>query len=166
MKVAGPASAVIATAGRLGWRFTSAVDIRADLGMHLNLLSDSPAYVAKEAQEAVRRWRTSRIAAGSPHLMPPTVDLAVRTACMRQADTRHEGGQPMPSDTIAFADVVGGLLYSRSLRNDYGIWQHRYKPSLISAICGGQWPQARLASVRKWTDDASCQLCRAAPGTL
>jgi hypothetical protein len=37
---------------------------------------------------------------------------------------------------------------------------------LLSAISGGQWPQARLAGTRKWTSDDQCQLCQAAVGTL
>eukprot|EP00973_Karenia_brevis_P047120 6539804-Karenia_brevis.AAC.1 len=40
------------------------------------------------------------------------------------------------------------------------------RPYLISAISGGQWTQARVASVRDWADDTSCQLCGAEYGTL
>ena len=33
-------------------------------------------------------------------------------------------------------------------------------------MSGGQWTQSRLASVRKFTDDARCQLCLMSEGTL
>ena len=47
------------------------------------------------------------------------------------------------------------------------LWSPRWSGDLLSAICGGQWPQARKAEVRDWQiDDLSCQLCFSAVGTL
>jgi hypothetical protein len=48
----------------------------------------------------------------------------------------------------------------------YEQWTPAYKASMVSAISGGQWTQSRLASVRGWTDDSLCQLCRAEVGTV
>ena len=45
-------------------------------------------------------------------------------------------------------------------------YEPKCKPYLLSAFAGGQWPQARLASTRKWIEDDKCQLCHHERGTL
>ena len=43
----------------------------------------------------------------------------------------------------------------------------KHSSALLSAAAGGQWPQARKASVPKWNiTDNNCQLCHEAVGTL
>ena len=69
-------------------------------------------------------------------------------------------------DLFDFTDVVNKVLKSRAGPRYFAAWSHQYKPSLVSAVCGGQWPQARLASTRKFTSVSECQLCHAAVGTL
>ena len=62
------------------------------------------------------------------------------------------------------ADVMNELWRGSSSRD----WQANYKPHLLSAMAGKQWPQAKVASVKgaQWVQDSLCKLCRSTPGTL
>ena len=45
-------------------------------------------------------------------------------------------------------------------------WEKEHAPALLSVISGGQWPQTRKATVRKWEITYKrCQLCFEADGT-
>ena len=63
-------------------------------------------------------------------------------------------------------DVLCKVLRGRVSDKVYPAWDPVYRPSLMSAISGGQWPQARLAQANGLVDESSCQLCFAAIGTL
>ena len=64
--VTGPASAVIASASRLGWRVPDCTRFVDDLGVELNLRRASPARVRVAVVESVRRWQAARIARTFP----------------------------------------------------------------------------------------------------
>ena len=67
---------------------------------------------------------------------------------------------------VDFPHVLGGLLRGRAAVKEVPEWRAEFRADLASAVSGGQWPQARRASVRGWTEDNLCQLCFGAPGTL
>ena len=162
-KVVGPASAIVASAARLGWRFLSAFELETDCGKTLSFLQDSPSYIAEEVREAVRRWRFARITQNMTYLTPLVVDV--------DATPLSDGNRQRTSEpgiySLDFVDMLGNLLRrSKMPLGDFPLWENRHATSLISAITGGQWPQARLASVRRWTDDDRCQLCVSHCGTL
>ena len=156
----GPVMALVATTKRLGWTIPSAHTLQTDTGRLLDLELDSPAAVAFEVRNAVRRWRLSKIANSFPQLVPSTPDLG---ACSSSAAL----GKLLPEGTVDLTDVLHKLLKGRARSSKvFSLWENRFRPDLVSATSGGQWPQARLASIRTWTDDARCQLCLGGAGTL
>ena len=62
--VKGPATAVIATAARIGWAFIDAVTAYTDRGREVQLLKDSPAMVVRLVRESVKRWRWRKVHGG------------------------------------------------------------------------------------------------------
>ena len=135
-KVVGPASAIVASAARLGWRFLSAFELETDCGKTLSFLQDSPSYIAEEVREAVRRWRFARITQNMTYLTPLVVDVDATLLC--------DGNRQRTSEPGIYL-----LRFSKMPLEDFPLWKNRHDTSLISAITGGQWPQARLASVRR-----------------
>ena len=129
--------------------------LRTDDGHMIDLELDPPATVTREAKAAVRRWRMARIRRNFPCLLPMSPD-----------DCDLAGSPSGRTATLDLTNVLDKLLRSRAGTKDFPDWRVSYRPDLISAISGGQWSQARLASTRKWTDDHLCQLCSAAQGTL
>ena len=85
--VAGPATAVIATAQRLGWEVRPGAQLRSDDGETWDMRVDPPAAIAVAVGRAVRRWRLRRIVADLPALAPPEVDPAM--APTRKMDRRQ-----------------------------------------------------------------------------
>ena len=131
-----------------------------DDGVELDLRLDPPVAIADAAKRAVRRWRLRRIAEALPALIPDEPDITIPA----------DAGQQTSTYVVDFADVVDKLLQpkarARSTCATFAAWSSTCRGDLTSAICGGQWPQARLAQVRDWTDDNRCQLCLDAVGTL
>jgi hypothetical protein len=161
-RVAGPVSALVAAISRLGWSISSHRQLQTDAGEQLDLLLDPPCVVAQAARRAVRRWRVAGLGQALPALIPRAPDLVVdRDRSERPPVDRQEL-------VLDFADVLNNLLTTggKTGKRAFADWDTKCKGELRSAITGGQWPQARLAAVRSWTDTATCQLCQAATGTL
>ncbi len=160
--VTGPAAAVVASAHRIGWSIVGGRHIHCDDGEELDLLLDPPVVVVQAARRAVRRWRLQNIGAALPHLVPDSPDVSVSAS--------KPGQLPAPTRefVIDYVDVIQNLLRTTSGGRcaAFDGWQPEFCGDLRSVISGGQWPQARLASVKTWTDDNRCQLCLAATGTL
>ena len=65
------------------------------------------------------------------------------------------------------AAAISALGKSRKAHREIPSWCRKFKPYLTSAVSGGQWPQARKASVKAWgITDSSCQLCHKEKGTI
>eukprot|EP00973_Karenia_brevis_P049385 6851115-Karenia_brevis.AAC.1 len=62
-------------------------------------------------------------------------------------------------------DVLGRVLQRGVNPEIFAGCEAAHKPSLMSAVSGGQWPQVRLADAGL-VDDSYCQLCHSAVGTL
>ena len=152
--VKGPATAMVATTERLGWVMDSPHSAIDDLGAKWDFKVDPPAAVKKAVKQSARRWRMQKLAAEVPGLVPNCSDVgAVRI-----------------KDTVVIdctATAISSLAKNRSERKEAPSWQAKFRASLTSALCGGQWTQARKASVPKWdVKDPNCQLCHQERGTL
>ena len=64
----GPAAATYLSAQRLGWTIVDATTWVTDRGLLLNPLVDPPAYITRQVNEAVRRWRWRAISLRYPSL--------------------------------------------------------------------------------------------------
>ena len=156
-KVSGPAAAALATADRIGWTFISGDRLHCDDGTVLDLHLDPPVVVAEAVKRAVRRWRLGRIIKSFPELVPGLPDIVAEGLL-----------SPVRTTLIDFSDVLARLSSRGKVSTCavFDAWEAKYRADLTSAVCGGQWPQARLASVPGWVDDNRCQLCLSEPGTL
>jgi hypothetical protein len=159
--VAGPVAAMVATARRIGWGFLSAGVMLDDLGRTWDLLRESPAAVKVAVAGAVRRWRFARILRQFPVAVPTELDCTV-PAC--EDWERSVVGPTIVADA---GHLLGTLVRMRPAKIDeVPAWDAGCRPWLVSAITGGQWPQARRAAVPAWDSDPRCQLCLADTGTL
>ncbi len=159
--VNGSAAALVASALRIGWSITDGRHVRTDDEEDIDMLLDPTIVIVQAVRRAVRRWRLQRVHALFPSLVParPHIELSI-------GDGQHLHA-PMLEVVLDFSDVVGNLLSHRvSKCKTFDDWEPKYKADLRSAATGGQWPQARVASVRAWAQDSDCQLCHAATGTL
>ena len=152
--VTGPVAAVILTARRIGWEFSSPRTLRDDVGRTWDLLRESPAAVKHAVAGSVRRWRFRRIVTQFPAAYP--------------LDGTHEEAATIVVDLSA---ALGSLFKACSHKRSEAIdevpmWDAGCRPWLMSARTGGQWPQARRAAVKAWDADPRCQLCFAQTGTL
>ena len=155
----GPVATLLNSLERIGWSLQSCDTMVDDRGRTLDLRLDPPIVVCRFAAESVRRWRFARVL-HSFHGM----------------DEFHERVELMPGrgTRLLCRDVLD---MSRSIRltregrtaacKALPSWTSSHACMLASAVSGGQWPQARLASVKKFdVQDDRCQLCLSAPGTL
>jgi hypothetical protein len=155
----GPTTALVATLRRIGWTCQDAATLITDEGRTLDLLVDPPIAVACEAKHAVRRRRWAEADKLLPGLLPVDIDV----------------GDPHPSKhrtllvpcTAAISTLIKGHACPKSAGDVQTLWKTKYRGDLASAACCGQWAQARKASVPTFgIDDARCQLCLSAVGTL
>ena len=145
---------LLATVRRLGWTCSSASTLATDDGQLLDLHLD---LVANAVKEAVRRLRWREDGDILPGLIPT------------EPDTQQHGCR---SDwtIVACFSAIGSMLNGRKcpavaspIRER---WSSRLRGDLASAVCGGQWSQARKASVPEWgIEDNRCQLCLGAVET-
>ena len=151
-KVAGPTAALVASLHRIGWQVKDHRRFVSDWAESFDLLLDPPVVVVKAAQRSVRRWRLNGIAETLPGLIPQQPDLEV---LHDRSGTTPNG---MITATLDFPEVVDALLKSKGSAGSKMLdsWDAKCRADLKSAITGGQWPQARLAATRQWTDTNLC----------
>ena len=133
--VTGPNIAFIATARRIGWRLQSAQVAFDDVDGEYNFLLDPPGAVAAAVVRSVQRWQLRRALAAVPGAMPQSVDIASHHSKV------SDDGSPFVDDLRpALKRVMRGAKAA-----DDGVcwWTPCCRAYLLSAISGGQWPQAR-----------------------
>ena len=130
-RVKGPAAAMIASCGRLGWTVVSSTELITDQGETLDLLLDSPAAVKLEVARAVKRWRWRNLEVLMPQL--------------------KKGG----SGVGALMEPIAKPLKSK---DNNEAWNPALRGSLRSALTGRQYPQAR-AYAAGWTLHSKCIFC-------
>ena len=149
-RASGAVAGYILTLRRVGWTpFPDrAVD---DVGVTWHFARDSPAAISAAMQASVRRWRARRVANVLPSLVPSTPDYGTDT------------------DQLMLLPIVGplaSLLQKGKCRSGLE-WSAEWGAYLNSAISGGQWPQARRATLKNFQgSDSLCQLCMCEEGTL
>ncbi len=154
---AGPTAALLATVKRLNWTMPSASEAIDDIGNSWVFGLDSPAAIVQACNASVRRWRLQRICLALPGLAPDQPDVPP------DANALHA-----PTMLVDFVAPIAPLLRGRKPKLPEGLeWDVKWAASLRSAMNGGQWPQARRASVHSWEVTSNlCQLCMAEVGTL
>ena len=146
--VAGPTTGVIASLARIGWTMPNSREVVDEVGNTWSFCRDSPSAILAAGRRAVRAWRFGKVAQSFPHLVPSTCDV---------------GGPICTEDTVIFdfSSTLSSLLKSTTSGIEGHPWDATHKAGLISAISGGQWPQARKAAVPSWhISDMNCQLCK------
>eukprot|EP00973_Karenia_brevis_P041878 5796855-Karenia_brevis.AAC.1 len=94
-----------------------------------------------------------RISERFPQLIPDRPDFITPSRPPNERQLGWDSSQAGHT-VIDFSDVIGKLLKPRSVCSKlFDDWTPSCKPYLLSTLVGGQWPQARLASTRKWTED-------------
>ena len=155
----GPVAALVNSLERVGWTLHSYASLSDDRGNQFDLRVDPPAVVCRAVAASVRRWRMARIARAF-HGM----DEFVHRVETQAGQVTHL----LDHDVLDVSRSVrltrqGRTRVCRATPN----WNYSHVSMLTSAISGGQWPQARLASAKKLgVVDDQCQLCRQAVGTL
>ncbi len=145
-QVTGPASAVVATAARIGWQVEGTTFVT-DRGRVLDLLVDPPCVVRREVDEAVQRWRWGRVDQVLLHDRDPCHDAAAGFA--------GHGTDDMDDMVDVSTQAVRKLLAPATRLLE---WTQAHKRSLRSAVLNTQWSQQRLVEARLH-DDPACQLC-------
>jgi len=182
--VTGPASALVASAWRLGWPLITPTRFVTEAGCCVDFVLDSPAAVANIAARSVRRWQFCRVAHGFPTLVPA---LADRGPGMGPPDARAEPPTDhpqcalappdlpalaartvrLPQSVVDFGTTLGRVLGSRRpLRKLVPQLDFCHRPYLRSTLCGRQWTQLRVAQASRTPAETECQLCRQHTGTL
>ena len=152
--VKGPVAAAQVTASRLGWKWLSPSTALDDAGKEWDFRLDPPAAIKKAVKQSTRRWRLQQIAKEVPGLMPVRSDIG---------DGKHANTRTVDCSAAALSALVRG----KGAPKDYKDWSCSFRPSLTSAVAGGQWPQAKKARVKAWRiTDPNCQLCGESVGTL
>jgi len=123
--------------------------------------------VAEAARRAASRWALDEVLAVLPAARPSGLDI--------QPQAGVGGTSALPQASPAgrsqmLVDLTDGLrpLFrgGKKVAELYPQWAPACKGHLISAIAGGQWPQARKAKLAGCKADGLCQLCRRESGTL
>ena len=167
--VTGPATAVVATAWRIGWRFLNAVEVITESGRKLNFLKDSPEAIVQAVYTSVRRWRLGRILSAMPALRPKhSAHARPKTGDSTLPPRGYDVSCWVPPDWNDCPWIIGRLLHGRTCAvKSMPMWNRTCRASLTSTIVGGQWTQSRLFATKKqWVSDNKCRLCGAVEGTL
>ena len=148
---AGPTAGFILTLTRLNWTPGPEVVID-DVGHVWKFLTDSPAAIVSAVNRSVRRWRARRVAELIPGVLPAVADVDLPGA--------------VDHVLLPILAPLQGLLHKNRPPRKI-TWRKEWAAPLASAICGGQWPQARKARLRTFQGHTDkCQLCQEAVGTL
>ena len=156
-RVHGPASAMVATCSRIGWRSSDGCVFTDDVGTAHDIALDPPQSIADAAQRSVQRWCLRQVCAELPSAAPPGVVTA-----------RQPTAATPPQKTLIDVSAALRPLYKggKTVTDEYPLWRAEHRAELSSAINGGQWPQARKAKLPEWQHGNRCQLCEEHIGTL
>lgn len=159
-KVRGPLGALAGSLRRIGWTWVAPDSVKTETGQTFIFDQDSPAYILFLAKGAIRRWIWEKISSCFTALRTGPPDI----------DTRGPGQQAQTSGykdiVFNFSNILSNFLKPKAKPKQYPDWRPKFRPYLLSAVAGGQWPQARIKATRCLSDEDQCQLCQQEVGTL
>ena len=142
---------------RIGWTANSPTNFIDDEEFEYDLTKDPPAAIKTALDRSTRRWRLQKINTTLPGVVPDDPDIV----------TPPEETDLGKTTVIDFASSMASLKQDRaSTKKVMHLWTPPCYTALVSAVSGGQWTQARKASVKQWELSNLCQLCKGAVGTL
>ena len=152
--VAGPTTALVMSLIRIGWTLTGPSTFKDDTGKIWEATRDAPEAIIKATQRSVRRWRLQRVGKVIPSLIPESPDCG--------------GTRARETILVDFSFITTPMITGKGAGGRVkGLWNPKLRGDLQSAMVGGQWTQARKASVPSWgITDSRCQLCYEDTGTL
>ena len=154
-RAAGPTAALWLTLDRAGWKWINATTFHDDLGDEWCATADPPVAIVGAMARTIRRRRFNAVANMHGGLIPPRPDVGV---------TYHGKKEFIVEFSSTLSPIACGKVDKLAEAPEF---ERKHASALLSATAGGQWPQARKASVPRWNiDDKNCQLCHAATGTL
>ena len=135
-----------------------------DLGAEHSTTRDPPEAIKRAANRSTRRWRVLQAEKLRPGLIQPPSPSASAAPSAASNNGDLDASVPLIFD---FAHIAKSLVKgAKSAAKSVPQWSAECAPYLVSAITGGQWPQARKAMVRSWNTTNECQLCEAEVGTI
>lgn len=161
--VSGPASAVVATCARLGWRSDDGRVFTDDVGNVLDAALDPPKAFANAARRSTIRHNTDEVMKILPAARPEQCDVPFHST-FGAHNSRLGGRRTVLVDLVPYLKPL--YKGSKKLATKLPQWTAQCSGYLTSAISGGQWPQVRKAKLPKFEGSDKCQLCHAEVGTL
>ena len=157
--VAGPVATLIATCKRIGWSSSDGRVFTDDLGDVVDVALDPPAAVVAAASRSIGRWAFEQVLRHLPTARAPP--------CSSSGSSSGGSSGRIPTHvTVDASPALKSLLRGKSkAARVHPTWSTACRPSLISAISGGQWTQTRKAKLPAWSHGDLCQLCKAEKGT-
>ena len=135
--VAGPTAALWRSLLRVNWQWREANLCVDDLGAVWDVCCDPPVAVMGAMLDPVRSMRVKKAAALRAQLIPPRADIGA--SCLGKQDI-----------IVDFNNVLAPMANGKVPRNaDAPEFLRKHASFLLSAVTGGQWPQAKQASVPK-----------------
>ena len=106
-------------------------------------------------KRSTRTMRLTEIANDVPGLIPTRSDTG-------------SGATPLGHHVIDFANILKTLATGKVAKSKLAPeWAREHAASLLSAVTGGQWTQARRLAGKKWNVPSNkCQLCFSEVGTV
>ena len=133
--VCGPASALVASAQRIGWTVCDGTHLITDEGESLHLCSDPPTVVETKVHESVRRWRWRKVVEKHRHLNSGT-------------------------NSVHYEPVLK-ILTAKQIKDQTVETTRHIQSGLRSALANRQWPQLRCFKAG-FTKHDRCLICAAA----
>ena len=129
-RAAGPVAALWLTIERMNWKWKDPFRFVDDVGEVWSALADPPSVIVAAVTRTVRRRRLMNITAMHPGLWPPAPDLGT--------------GMHGTDIAVDFASTLAPIANGRvSKLADAPEFERKHASALLSAVAGGQWPQAR-----------------------
>ena len=138
----GPVAALLNSLARIGWSVLSSAQLRDDRGQIYDLRLDPPVVVCRAAQASVRRWRLARVA----HAFHGMEDFYERVVTGPRQATHVLRNDVLELTRCIRLAREGETTACRKISSR----SFTHASMLCSAISGGQWPQTRLFSAKKF----------------
>ena len=176
-RVTGPTAALVATLRRLKWHSVDGQHLGDDIGGQWDVGLDPPADIEAATKQSADRWTLDANLAELPAARPDELDVRPDSPFVYQGSARGVDSATFTDSpehpfmrkwltVSAAAGIRPLLLGAKTLKKQFPRWTTPCRSHLISAISGGQWPQARKAKLAAFEGADRYQLCHEEAGTL